>query len=131
MLCNMLNCVFCSSNYWIGLWLPDPLIGCGACQSQLRTVRNVSDACALCRKRWTWQDGSAMLDSRDDMVFDAWFYNEPTGGQNCARLSKHDDIETHTWKDVQCSMLYNYICKSSEFTHEHDASTRWLKCFRD
>ena len=120
---------FSRSNYWIGLWLPDPLIGCGACSSQSRTDLTVTDACTQCRKQWTWQDGSAMLDSNNNMVLDAWHFNEPSGGQNCARLARYDDDrDTYTWKDVQCSSRFHYICKTSKSAHVHDFCANCENC---
>ena len=49
------------------------------------------------------------------MLLDRWRFDEPTGGNRCARMSNDDNAEGE-WKDINCSARYAFICKKRALT---------------
>ena len=70
--------------------------------------------CCTCRRRWEWIDGSIS-------TFTNWMYDEPSGGQGCARISKAQQIHPVTeglfWFDNNCNSLSRFICKREKGNH--------------
>ena len=104
--------VFVSSDHWIGLTL-DGSSTCNSCSFISSPTSVIHAECLACRARWSWLDASPITQN-GRLLVDKWRYDEPTGGQTCARLSTTRDVSGQ-WFDVGCDERFGLICKKGEF----------------
>ena len=100
--------------WWIGLYIETP---CDDCASNPNNNEQLLSNCTSCRKQWTWRDETIMTNSESNLMFNGWWSNEPTGGQNCARLELKGSRSGY-WYDIGdiegCNSDYNVICKKGK-----------------
>ena len=99
------------NDYWIGLQFEQGF-GCDPCRHMTQYIATTA-SCRQCRATWSWQNGDAMADSNGTLLLDEWRYDEPTGGQNCGRLSTIYQ-SSGAWFDMDCDNEYGFICKTGD-----------------
>ena len=87
------DCKYDYTDRWIGLILPANVTDCGCADP-------TSSACAVCRSRWTWLDGSSISTQR-------FTGTEPGLGERCGRIT-----ESGSWAGApNCNRTFKAICK--------------------
>ena len=87
------GCNYVYTDRWIGLVLPAGVAACGCADP-------ASSACATCRSRWTWLDGSSVGTPR-------FTGTEPGLGERCGRIT-----ESGSWSGApNCNRTLRAVCK--------------------
>ena len=63
-------------------------------------------ACTICRRRFTWIDGTPV-----DESFENWAEDEPKTNERCVRLTNNGE-----WNGTPCSALLDYVCYRGKCT---------------